>query len=411
MQSARTVRRPPTLFIVGACIATLSSVAGWLLAPIEARFISTLTEEPFMVGVAYAVGTASFAVLALFTGRFADRFGRGRVTVLALGIGVLYPLLYASSINVLAYMGIKVLWACAAVGTGPVLLALLQDLVADRSDRGHLLSLMYGAMALSGAVGHYVGGAVASQFGLTAPYYVLACVYVLVLFIALPTLLRRSANQHYHHILSEQETLGLDPSSILFGFRYVFKKPILVYYFILNTAFSMNYGIKVLLWPLIVLTLVEDPYVMGVIFAATGVTAFFVLMFSGKIIDRKGVFYGIHLSWFALLSGGALMAATNSYLWFGVGAVLFAVGEAFYGSAQAVLLTDHVASKHRGELLGIDRIFDSAFITLAMLLSGALIGAWDAQRAWLLFMAVLAVAYLGASIYAARHDGFNVRSA
>lgn len=141
--------------------------------------------------------------------------------------------------------------------------------------------------------------------------------------------------------------------------------------------------------------------VMGIIFAGTGVTAFIVLMFSGKVVDRWGVFRGVHLGFWACIIGGFLMALTGSYVWFGVGAALFAVGEAFYGSAQAVLLTDNVASKHRGELLGVDRILDNLFVTVAMLASGFLIAAASAQTAWLTFMLIFVAAYAVAHIYKA----------
>jgi MFS family permease len=394
--------RAPRLFVIGASIATLASVAGWLLAPIEARFISSLTENTALVGVTYAVGTAAFAVLALTLGRVADRIGQGRMVVLCMAVGIVYPLLYASSVNVLTYMGVELLWAVAAVGTGPVLMALLQNLVADHPNRGHLLSLMYGAMSLSGALGHFTGGYVASVFGLTTPYYILALIYVVLLVIALPTLLTAGVNKgELEHTNDEKH--GLDASSLLFGMRYVFSKPILVYYFILNSAFAMNYGIKVLLWPLIVVVFIEDPLVMGLIFAGTGVMAFLVLLFSGRVVDARGVHLGIHLAWASLVLGGFTMALTGSYVWFAIGALVFTIGEAFYGSAQAVLLTDNVARKHRAEILGVDRIFDSSFTTAAMLISGALLAIIGPQHTWFVFMVVLVLSYCIAMLYRANH--------
>lgn len=393
-----TAQQTPRLFIYGAGIATLTSIGAWLLAPIESRFVSSLTDDPTLVGVTFAVGTAAFSILALVMGRLADKFGRQRVAVWGLGLGVFYPLLYASAANVFLYMGVKVAWAITAVAVGPVLLAFLQDLVSHHKNRGHLMSLMYGAMSLSGAIGHFAGGYIAGLFDLRAPYYLLSGLYFIILLIAIPTLLSRTArNVEIAH--QEDEDHGLDTQSLLFGIRYIFKKPILVYYFILNSTFAMNYGIKVMLWPLIVAVMIEDPMVMGTIFAGTGVTAFLILMFSGKVVDRFGVFRGVHLGFSACIVGGFLMALTGSYVWFGVGAALFAVGEAFYGSAQAVLLTDNVSSKHRGELLGVDRILDNLFVTAAMLVSGFLIATHSAQTAWLIFMLILTAAYAIAHIY------------
>lgn len=397
-----TINPNPSLrfFVFGAVIATLASIGGWLLAPIESRFVGTLTDNQALIGVTFAVGTAVFSILALVLGRLADRVGRKRVIVGSLIAAVIFPLLYASSVNVLWYMGVKFVWAFAAVGVGPVLMAYLQDMVQHRPDRGHLMSVMYGSMSLSGALGHFIGGWVADTYGLTGPYYVLTGVYGVTLLLTLYLFAKTRTQSEKESFRSEEdEKHGLDTTSLLFGIRYIFTKPILIYYFMINGAFAMNYSIKVLLWPLIVMVLVERPIVMGVIFAGTGIAAFLVLLFSGKVVDTKGVQFGVHAAFSALLVGGFLMAFTGSFVWFGVGAALYAVGEAFYGSAQAVLLTDHVANKHRGEILGVDRVFDSGFATIAMLLSGYIASLWSAQISWLCFMAVLLCVYIGAQIY------------
>jgi AAHS family 3-hydroxyphenylpropionic acid transporter len=390
-------------FLFGSVIATFASIGGWLLAPIESRFVSALTDNSLLVGATFAVGTAAFSILALILGRLADRLGRERVVVASLVVGVIFPFLYASSVNVLMYMGVELLWAFAAVGVGPVLLAYLQDMVKYRPNRGHLMSLMYGSMSLSGAVGHFTGGWVADMYGLTGPYYVLAGVYFITLILALYLFFRLQPGIQTEIAAptkaEENEQHGLDTASFLFGIRYVFQKPVLVYYFIINGAFAMNYSIKVLLWPLIVAGLIERPIVMGVIFAGTGVTAFFILLFSGKVVDSRGAILGVHIAFAALLLGGFMMAFTHSFVWFGIGAALFAVGEAFYGSAQTVLLVDNVANKHRGEILGVDRVFDSSFATIAMLLSGYLLSVWSPQSAWLFFMIILMCAYGGAQLY------------
>jgi len=388
----------PRMFVIGASIATLISIAAWLLAPIEARFISSLTDNPTLVGVTYAVGAVAYSILALILGRVADRVGREKMIIMGLVVGVIYPILYASAINVFTYMGIELLWALAAVGTGPILYAFLQDLIHEHPNRGHLMSLMWGAMSLSGAVGHLTGGFVASSFGLTGPYYVVSGIFFLILLGSLPVFLK-SARQAPCVQRTEQEDHGLDTSSVWFGMRYVFTKPALVYYFIVNSAVAICYRVKLLVWPLIVVLFIEDPAVMGIIFAGTGVTAFFVLMFSGKFVDRYGPYPGVTLAFVAFFMGGFLMAFTGSYWWFGVGAALFAVGEAFWGSAQSLLLIDNVASQHRAEVLGVDMIFDSSFTTAGMLGAGALMAVWSAQEVWLVLMLVLLVAYILATIY------------
>jgi MFS family permease len=142
---------------------------------------------------------------------------------------------------------------------------------------------------------------------------------------------------------------------------------------------------------------------MGTIFALTGVIAAITLMFSGALVDRFGAYIGADVAFVTLIIGGVVMGVTDSVIFFAIGALLFAVGEAFYGSAQGVLLIDFVENKYRGEILGVDRIFDNAFSALAMGGSGILMLMLSAQYTWLLFVLYLALAYICAFIYRRIH--------
>lgn len=388
-----TTRSPLTLFVLGSILATLTSIGGWILAPIEAVYLTTLTDNDFLIGLTFALGSILVALLGLYLGRLSDSMGRKKILLIGLSIGVLFPLIYASSLNIFMYMGGKSLWAFTMVVTGPVLGAYLQGLVQGMPRRGHYLSMLYGSMSLSGAFGHYAGGWLFESISTTAPFYALAGLYVLATGIAWLLIHEDPvATSHREESISQ-------PHDIFFGIRYIFSRIALKYYFVLNSSFAIAYGIKLLLWPLIIFSFTPSAEVMGAIFAMTGVVAFLVFFFSGRVVDFVGVYIGVHIAFASLILGGVLMGLAPGVYVFVVGAFFFTIGEAFYGSAQGVLLIDHVENRYRGEVLGVDSIFDRGFSALAMLMAGGLLLMVTPQIVWLVFVFLLLISYVTATLY------------
>ncbi len=66
-------------FIVGAVIVSLATTAGYLIAPIEVRFLESLTNNSTLIGATYAVGSILFGFFSIWLGRLSDRFGRNRL--------------------------------------------------------------------------------------------------------------------------------------------------------------------------------------------------------------------------------------------------------------------------------------------------------------------------------------------
>lgn len=388
-----TTRSPMTLFVLGSVLATLTSIGGWILAPIEVVYLTTLTDNGFLIGLTYALGSILVAGLGLYLGRLSDRMGRKKILLIGLSIGILFPLIFASSLNIFMYMGGKSLWAFTMVATGPVLGAYLQSLVQGMPRRGHYLSLLYGSMSLSGAFGHYAGGWLFEFMGAVAPFYVLAGIYLLTTCIAWLLLHEDPASS------KSNSEAGTQPRDVFFGIRYIFSRIALKYYFVLNSSFAVAYGIKLLLWPLIIFSFTQSALVMGTIFAMTGVVAFLVFFFSGRVVDYLGVYAGVHIAFASLIFGGLLMGFAPGVFIFVIGAFFFTIGEAFYGSAQGVLLIDHVENRYRGEVLGVDSIFDRGFGALAMLGAGAMLLLVTPQTVWLIFVVLMIISYLAATQY------------
>jgi len=87
-----------------------------------------------------------------------------------------------------------------------------------------------------------------------------------------------------------------------------------------------------------------------------------------------------------------------SMFWFF--AAIFAIGEALNGPYQAVLLTNYVNSKYRGEILGIDSVLDKLFQTIAPFLAGFLLHIMTPQKILLIFISFFWIAlFCGYFIY------------
>jgi len=69
--------------------------------------------------------------------------------------------------------------------------------------------------------------------------------------------------------------------------KYIFRRTALVYYFINNAAFGVNWGIKGMLWPLIIFSIVGRDVIAGSVFATMGMVAFVVLLLVGKLVDKR----------------------------------------------------------------------------------------------------------------------------
>ena len=130
-------------FIIGAIIVSLATVAGYLIAPIEVRFLNTLTNNSTLIGLTYAIGSILFGIFSIWLGRLSDRFGRNRFIIIGCILGIIYPLLYASTYNIYQYMGVKFVWAFASVTTGPIFMAYRQDLMTQKKKGGHYSGIFF----------------------------------------------------------------------------------------------------------------------------------------------------------------------------------------------------------------------------------------------------------------------------
>lgn len=375
-------------FILGAVIFVLATTAGFIIAPIEVRFISLLTNNSTLIGLTYAIGALVFAILSVYLGRLSDRIGRTKIVTLGCGLGIIFPLLYASTYNVLQYMGVKFLWAFASVATGPVFMAYLQDIIKNEKKKGYYFGVMFSASAVTGAAAQFIGGYTSDVLGIKFPFFIMAAVFALSALFAFFSLDLKEKPVR-------KKTSDKGP---LYGLKLIFTRPILIFYFIENTAYSMNWGIKGLLWPLIIFGMTRSDTMTGSVFATMGIVAFCVLPFTGKLVDRIGAIKTAFISMVVLGVSGVFLALTG-HLWvFWIAAGFFAIGESLNGPMQAVLLTENVPSSYRGEILGLDAVLDNTLGTLSPFIAGVLLNIFSPQGVLGFYIGAIWVALIGCGI-------------
>ncbi len=168
------------VFLMSVCVV----FSGSLIAPIEQRFISSLTENSVLMGIVFMIGTLSISVISLLLARLSRIYGKNRLIMAGAMLGIIYPLIYATSTNVLQYAGGKLIFGFAGAAMGPLLIAYLQEHLSNEKDQGKLLGYLYSAQSIAGSLGAILGGFLADRYFLSAPYYAQFAILLIPFFLA-----------------------------------------------------------------------------------------------------------------------------------------------------------------------------------------------------------------------------------
>jgi DHA1 family multidrug resistance protein-like MFS transporter len=368
-------------------ISSLGVFSGSLIAPIEARYIQSITNNSILTGSVLGLGSLFFAVSSIFIGRLSDRVGRKKVIQAGVLLGLLYAIFYSFAINVFQLYGIKFTWAISAAATGPILAAYLQDFLQPFENKGKYFGYAFSIQSIFGSVGAVIGGYASKHFGFTSPFLILASVYLFVFLVATFFLSRGETS----------ETVPKEKQMTTFEtLAFVLKKPELLFYLSLNTSFGINWGIKIFLWPLAIYAIAKDDFLTGGIFATMGIVAFLLLPFAGKIVDYYGPFKISFFQFFILGAAGSGLALTDSITWFWVCAAIYTIGEVLNVS-QIVLFTNTVPSTIRGAVMGLDAAMDQTLAVAAPFIAGFLIVGFGIKFTLLIFMSLYWISLLVAA--------------
>ncbi len=156
----------------------------------------------------------------------------------------------------------------------------------------------------------------------------------------------------------------------------------------------MNWGVKIILYPLIVISFIDSNVVTGSVFASQGIVAMVVLLYAGTFVDRKSYMMGMKTAFFVLAFTSSAMAFSTNLYMFWIFAALFAVGEAISGPSKGVLEIKNIENEHRAEIIAVFSVFGFLFEALSPFLAGILLTILEPQTV-LLFYSVLIWLFFG----------------
>lgn len=345
------------VFAISVCVV----LSGSLIAPIEQRFVSTLTNNSVLMGFAFTLGTLSIAIISLIFARLSKKYGKNRLIILGAMLGIVYPLIYATSTNILQYMGGKIIFGFAGAAMGPLLIAYLQDHLSHSNNQGKLLGYLYSAQSIAGSLGAVIGGAVADKYFLGTPYFLQFFILIIPFILVLK------------YFNKKEEIISQKPASYGSGLKCILANPYLIYHLILELPFFLVWSAEVVLYPLIVFSFIQSNTITGSIFASQGIVAMIVLPFAGAFVDKKSYMMGMRASFLIMAMATFFMAFSVNLLLFWFFAILFSIGFAIGGPSRGVLEIQNIENERRAEIIAFFSIIGYFIQAFSPFLAGILL--------------------------------------
>ncbi|VVB61157.1 Multidrug resistance protein MdtH [uncultured archaeon] len=371
-------------FIAIAIISALGVTSRSLLAPVEVRFLETLTSNTTLIGARYSILALFFGIFSLIIGRASSKYGKKPFLIIGAVLAAIYPLLFAASTSIYQYIAFTIVAAFGGAALEPLLSSIIQDTLKKNGARGKYIGFYYALSAIMGSAGAYIGGALADAYGLKAPYYAVAAVEMIAAILAIRFILRFEKKKV--HPLERQD---IEKREILFSLKYILKDSALVFHLILQTAFDFYGSMKNIVYPIAIFAVAKSNTATGSVFAAMGIVAMFVLPAAGHYIDKKGYFSGAKIGYLILGISSLALAFSDNLPMFFLFASLFAVGEAIKGPMTGVIEIKRIKNSHRTELMGFYNAHSSFISIISPLFAGALLAFMPPSKVLLIYSVFL----------------------
>jgi len=164
---------------------------------------------PFLVGVIVGGYALTQAIFQVPFGSMSDKYGRKPTILFGLIIFLIGSLICAYSTDIYTLMLGRFLQGAGAIGS--VVTAMIADLVEEKV-RGKAMAIMGGFIAMSFAIAMALGPVIASNFGISAIFFitaVLAVLGIVVLFVKVPT---PPKIKHIYHGKTSTKDILKDPN-------------------------------------------------------------------------------------------------------------------------------------------------------------------------------------------------------
>ncbi len=386
--------------IVLIAISCLGVIAGSLLAPIEAVFISSLTDSKILLGLTFSIGTIFVFAFSIFIGRKSATMSKKKLALIGLVAGIFYPLIYASSLNVFQYMFGRAAWAIAGVSSGVMIDSLFQDLVAKRKNIAEITGWRFSLQSICGTLAALAGGAVADVYGLRMPYYLVIFSYLLALSLFVVFI--------YRKVEKSERIIKLKKRGLRASIHDMLASPILFLRVFLEGITQSHWVMEPIIFPLIIYSMTGKNFYTGLIFALMGVIAAVVFPIIGKYMDKNSSIKGYKIAFVLYTLALLICFFSKDLVMFAAGALLLSLGKVFNGLCATKIEIRNIKDENRGEYLSYIKSYDTLTAAATALVIGLLLKFFSPQYVLLIFALFTAAGgIVGLRLFALRSKDIN----
>lgn len=365
----------------------LLSFASGLLIPTLPLYVHSLGASFGVVSIVVAAAQLGTLIADLPAGLFLGRFGRrpamiigaGSLVVTALGLAFSPAIIELILFRILSGMGTS-LWSISRH-------TYLAEEVSPR-ERGRAISLFGGVNRIGTFAGPAVGGFVAAEFGLVAPFFLFAAVAfvaTVIAFLFVPESKRHGA----------QAVRGVDWRAIPRLAR-ANARPLSTAGLAQIFAQMIRSGRQIII-PLYAAYVVGlDVGAVGTIMSASSAVDMSLFYPAGLVMDRFGRRFAIVPSFLILAIGMALVPLTHSFLALLGATLLLGLGNGIGSGSMMTLGADLAPKEETGQFLGIWRVIGDAGSTSGPLVVG---GVADAVGLGIAAFALSGVGVLAVAVF------------
>lgn len=358
-------------------VSSLGVIAGSLLAPIEAIFISSLTSSKTLLGLTFSIGSISYLFFSLWSGRKSIVWGRKKFILIGLAAGIFYPIIYATALNVFQYMFGRVAWALAGGISGIMINSLFQDLVAKKKNIAEVIGWRFSAQSIAGTVAVIASGWMADQWSLRIPYLLVIAAYLLALFLFVYFIYGQVEDKRIKNTSAKQ--------SISESLRDLVTNPYLFLRSFLEGITQSHWVMEPIIFPLIILGMTGKNLYTGLIFGLMGVVAMIFFPAIGRLVDKSSPVKALKKAFVIYSFALVILFMAKSIILFTLGALLLSLGKAFNGTASSKIETQNIKSEYRGEYLSYIKAYDLLTAAIAAMIIGVLLNYFTPRIVLLLF--------------------------
>jgi MFS family permease len=174
---------PPSVLVWMCVLIAVNQLGFGSIVPVTPLYAASFGVPASAIGLTIAVyGLARF-LLAVPTGRLADRMGRRGTLAVGGGLTVLGNVFCAVAPSYALFLAARFVAGAGAALTITAAQIVLAD-ISTPAQRGRFMGIYSGVFAFAVGAGPYPGGVLAERFGLNAPFYAYAAVGALVAVVA-----------------------------------------------------------------------------------------------------------------------------------------------------------------------------------------------------------------------------------